>query len=181
MADPAKPDTPHSAFPLSASHLWPAGYAGPTLCVSERGTKTSRLQLAPPVLLALDPRDPEPCFPRTLALYTNLADDPSAPPGSAVTETLFRPLHPDRQDFREAPCSSSALGTRMQLRLMLAGDYDGETKHSLRGGSLQHAAAQGASLDALQAPSQLRSGDVLKRYIDTQRHYGARRVHSRGK
>ncbi len=69
----------------------------------------------------------------------------------------------------------------MRLHLMLSGDYDGETNHSFRRGSLQHAAAQGAGLDALLAQSQLRTGDVLKRYIDTQRHHGARRVRPRGK
>ncbi len=94
FVDPARPDTPFRGFPLLAPDLWPAGYIGPTLCVAERGTKTSRLQRAPPVLLAPNPGDPEFCFPRTLALYLH--------------GPRRRPLRATRQHHHRPPVPASA-------------------------------------------------------------------------
>ena len=172
FVDPENPSKSFAGFPLPAPALWPAGYTGPVLCVAERGTKTSRISRAPEVLLRPNPSEPEFCFVRTLAIYMAIASHPSAPDGSAISDYLFRPLRPDRHGFREAPLSGSALGARIRMHLMMASVYEGETNHSFRRGSLQHAAGQGASLDTLHAQSQIRSADVLRRYLDETRHHG---------
>ena len=121
---------------------------------------------------------PQFCFVRTLALYMSVARRPAAPAGTEITDHLFRPLRPDRRGFKQEPLSSAALGARVRLHLMMSGAYEGETNHSFRRGALQHAASQGATLDALHAQSQIRTGAVLKRYLDTERH-GAQQVRSR--
>ena len=180
FVDPADPSKPFQGFPLPAPHLWPATYTVPTLCVAERGTKTSRVSRAPPVFLSPNLAEPELCFVRTLALYMSLARHPSAPPGSPVIDHLFRPLRRDKGGFQDAPFSSAALGARVRLHLMMSGVYGGETNHSFRRGGIQFLASQGASLESLHAQSQLRSVEVLKRYMDGHRHHGARRVRPRG-
>lgn len=113
-------------------------------------------------------------FIRTLALYQGLCGLPSAPPGAALTGFLFKPLRSDRKGFEESALSSSSLGSRLRLHLTLAGLYEGESCHSFRRGTLQHAAAQGADRPALQEFAQLRSAAVLERYLDTERHLETR-------
>ena len=112
----------------------------------------------------------------TLAYYMATASRPDAPEGSAVTDHLFRPLNSDRRSFKPAPISSTALGARLRLHLMLSGAYSGETNYSFRRGSLQYSASQGAGLDA---QSQLRTEAMLKRYLDPNRHQDSRSVRSR--
>ena len=178
FVDPAKPQQPFDGFPLLDPSRWPPGYFGPRLCIAERGTKTNRFERAPPIYIQPNPGEPQFCFVRTLALYTAIARRPDAPAGSEITDHLFRPLRPDRCGFKPEPLSSAALGARVRLHLMMSGAYEGETNHSFRRGALQHAAAQGAPLEALHAQSQIRTAAVLKRYLDTERH-GARQVRRR--
>ena len=173
------PRDPFVGFPLPPPMLWPAGEPGPVLCVSMHGTKASRCERAPPVYLRPNPSQPALCFPRTLALYMWLASLPDAPPGSAVTGFLFRPLRPDHLGFKDEALSSSALGSRMRLHLMRCGAYHGETNHSFRRGSLQHSAAAGADMAALHAQGQIKTPAILKRYLDPSRHEAPRQVVAR--
>jgi integrase len=169
FVDPAQPDQPYRGFPLPAP--WECGgSAVPTLCVSERGTKTYRLGRAPAVWLWPNPAALAFCVPRVLGLYLWLCRQPGAPPGSAVVDYLFRPLTPDQRSFKAIPLRTSTLSARLKLHLQAAGLYAGETCHSFRRGALQAAAGDGASTEELLRFSQLRTPAILKRYLDGERH-----------
>jgi hypothetical protein len=120
----------------------------------------------------LEPNSAEPafCLPRTLAYYMWCCSQSDAPPGSGVTDLLFRPLAPDQRGFKDAALCSASLAARVRLHLQAAGLFAGETVHSFRRGALQAAEAAGGEVAALLGLGQLRSLATLARYLDRHRH-----------
>nr|AAM94959.1 recombinase [Volvox carteri f. nagariensis] len=158
---------PFRGFPLPLPDPFGA-YPSLSLRIEQLGTKTSKGRRAPPLELRPDP-SPRHCFLRTLALYWQLCHAPDAPPGSAISDYLFRPTDRGHQRFVERPFSSSALAMRVGKHLEEAGVYVGQTPHGFRRGTIQATQAAGASRAELHAFSQIRSAQVLERYTDASR------------
>lgn len=159
---------PGQSFPLPSppSGQYPAGYH---LVLAQLGTKTYQGRRAPTVLIP-PALDADVCPVRALATYTQACLQPGVPPGSPVTEYLFRPLTRGHRGFRNAAMSSSGMAYRLRQHLQNAGEYTGESCHSFRRGVLQHAQTGGATEGELLALGQIRSTSTLKRYLDPTRH-----------
>lgn len=165
LRDPANSSSAYSRYPLPLPLLGTPLTAFPTLVVSQLGTKTYQGRRAPARDLAPAPVTSQ-CFVRCLAVYLKLCSEG----GWAVGDWLFRPLRADRRGFEERAMSTSDLNYRLRRHLEQAGLGEGETCHSFRRGSLQHARATGAGLDALLQLAQMRSVGTLRRYLDPDRH-----------
>jgi integrase len=174
FVDPSRPEQPYLGFPLPAP--WELLGGAPTLCVSQRGTKTYRLGRAPAIWIWPNAEAPGFCVPRVLGYYMWLSRQPDAAPGSRIDDLLFRPLTPDQRGFKSAALRTSTLSARLKLHLQAAGLYAGETVHSFRRGALQTAAGGGASDAELMGLSHIRTPAVLGRYLDTERHLRDKRA-----
>jgi hypothetical protein len=90
--------------------------------------------------------------------------------GYPITSVLFRPRTADRQGFKEEPYTSSSMCHNLKKYLVQAGLYAGETMHSLRRGGMQGDLQKGASFEEVQQKAQLKTANIVARYLDPARH-----------
>jgi hypothetical protein len=95
--------------------------------------------------------------------------------GAPITNFLTRPLAPCRSVFAEKALTSAAIGVRFKQHLHGAGVYRGQTIHGTRRGSMQHAVHhRGWTADAAGQQAQIRTGRVVKTYLDRAGHIAHR-------
>ncbi len=94
----------------------------------------------------------------------------AAKAGQPITDYLFRPLAPDRQNFRNAPLESSALKHAFKKRFADAGVLEGQTPYGIRRGVIQAGVAAGRSQEEVMAQAHMLTPGVFKRYTDPLRH-----------
>ncbi|GIM15341.1 hypothetical protein Vretimale_18025, partial [Volvox reticuliferus] len=139
--------------------------SGTLLRIEELGTKTHQGRRAPAIMVRPS-EEPSACPLGALSLYMDLCRTLGMP----VEGYLFRPVIRGGRRYREAPLSTEALEHRLVMHLEAAGLYGGETIHSFRRGSLQHALQMGVSEADLMRLSHIRSIATLRRYVDPTRH-----------
>ncbi|GIL66332.1 hypothetical protein Vafri_19905 [Volvox africanus] len=138
---------------------------GTLLRIEELGTKTHQGRRAPAIMVR-PYQEPSACPLGALSLYMDACHAANAP----VQGYLFRPVTRGGQAYREAALSTEALEHRLGLHLKTAGLFGGETVHSFRRGSLQHALRSGITEADLMRLSHIRSLATLRRYVDPTRH-----------
>ena len=141
------------------------------LVLPTHGTKTCKLGRSKqdPVLL-YQHTDVRYCCLRRLWAFLDLLHLS----GHNVQHYIFRPQTAQHDGFREAPFSSSSFSHLVYQRLAEMGDYEGETPHSFRRGTLQAtaSAAGGGLVGQLAAAVQGRilTPAIVERYLDRYRH-----------
>ena len=142
------------------------------LVLPTHGTKTtlgrSRVR-QDPIHLTQKP-DPQYCFIHRLWCYLILAHLSGFP----MDHFLFRPQTSRRDCFSDTAYSSSSVNQMLQAHLAAIGQYEGETAHGCRRGTLQATVAEagGGLLGTLAAALQgrIRTPSILQRYLDPHRH-----------
>lgn len=94
----------------------------------------------------------------------------SAAVGQPVTTHLCRPLAADKKRFLESSLSVSTLEGDVSKHFKAAGVPYHSTAHGSRRGALQQHADEGAPEGVLAHLAQIKTPEVLKRYLDTTRH-----------
>jgi hypothetical protein len=98
----------------------------------------------------------------------------AAAAGHPVTNYLCRPLMANKAGFLETSLSVAAFEEDVEEHFAAAGVAYHATLHGSRRGSLQHHARQGAPLEVLSYLAQIKTPEILQRYLDPARHLPGR-------
>jgi hypothetical protein len=158
---------PPLRFPLPPAFFSPAS----GMQIEVRGTKPVQGRRSDPMVVMIHP-EPALCLLRRINAFSIACAAPGLPPGCRLRRFLLRPANRGGNDFEERALTSDALNQRLGQHLSAAGVDGGETNHSFRRGALQAAHAEGVSPPLLHRLGQIRTPDVLRRYLHPSRHLG---------